>query len=306
MLAAAGILEFFFVPANVVLSIIYPAAVAACLWSRNVRFLWFTTLFAVTLSACVQHSGLHPPLMDMEQVMLINRLASVATTLIVAVFVHRGILTQDFAETQWHSVERKNRELENLNQELGRREEEIVRQNEELRSQTEELERQTEELRVTNEELANWERRLEQLLELARSLTADTGRSEVFTRICETVVSVADAKRWSLSPTPTRRRCWSASVMRCRSNVTTASVPRARRRNRSLSASRSRRRSWRWVKPDMSRTSGCGLTCRFRSRRPGRNSARSWRPHCASKGGRSEPSRRMDPRLASGRPPRWQ
>lgn len=185
MLLLAGVAEFAYVPANIVVSVVYPAAVAACLWAGSLRFLWCTAVLAVILASCVHRYAVQLPLMNMEQVTLINRIGAILTTLIVALFVDRGIRTRIFAMGQVFS-------LEGLNLELGQREEEIVRQNEELQSQTEELERQTEELRVTNEELASWERRLEELLELSRSLTADTPRGEVFTKICESLSTLAE------------------------------------------------------------------------------------------------------------------
>ena len=191
MLLVAAIAEFAYVPSNVVVSVVYPAAVAACLWAGSLRFLWFTAVLAVMLASCVHRYAFQLPLMNMEQVTLINRLGAIFTTLIVALFVDRGIRTRTFAIGQVFS-------LEGLNLELGQREEEIVRQNEELQSQTEELERQTEELRVTNEELASWERRLEELLELSRSLTADTPRSEVFTKICESLSGLAETHATAL------------------------------------------------------------------------------------------------------------
>lgn len=191
MLLLAGIAEFAYVPSNVVVSIIYPAAVAACLWAGSLRFLWITTLVAIFLASCVHRYALQLPLMNMEEVMRINRLSAIFTTVIVALFVDRGIRTRTFAMGQVFS-------LEGLNLELGQREEEIVRQNEELQSQTEELERQTEELRVTNEELASWERRLEELLELSRSLTADTPRGDVFTKICEALCALAETHATAL------------------------------------------------------------------------------------------------------------
>src|SRR5207237_3389426 len=126
-----------------------------------------------------------PPLADMQQVMFVNRLATVVTILVVALFVHHGIRTHSFAIGQLHTLEEQNGALANLNEELGRREEEIVRQNEELQSQTEELERQGEELRVTNDELAAREKALEQLLELSRSLTAELSQPDMLKKICE-------------------------------------------------------------------------------------------------------------------------
>jgi len=198
LLLGAGAIEFALVPSNVVMPILYPAAVATCMWTQSTRTLWITAIVAAVMSLCVYRFALQPPLADMRQVLLLNRVGAVATILIVAVFVDRSIRTHQFAVFQMSSLGDKNGVLERLNTELGQREEEIVRQNEELQSQTEELERQTEELRVTNEELTSWERRLEQLLELSRSLTADTKRSEVFSKVCEALGALVEAHATTL------------------------------------------------------------------------------------------------------------
>jgi PAS domain S-box-containing protein len=192
LLLSAAIAEIAFTPANVLVPIIYPAVIAACLWTRDVRILWGTVLISIVMAIFLQRFAMRPPIIDPNQLALFNRIAAVLTTVMVAVFVDRGIRTYVFAEFQMTELEGQYSSLELLNTELSQREEEIVRQNEELQSQTEELERQTEELRVTNEELASWEKRLEQLLELSRSLTAGTERSEVFTRICEALGTLVE------------------------------------------------------------------------------------------------------------------
>ncbi|HLJ09583.1 MAG TPA: ATP-binding protein [Planctomycetaceae bacterium] len=179
-------------PTPIVVAVIYTVALSGCLWTRSIMFLWSTAIISGILAITVYRFG--PPLTvpDVENFILINHLTAVAAMMFVAVLVHQGIRMHHCVDFQRQSLEQQNAELEELNQQLGQREEEVVRQNEELQSQTEELERQTEELRVTNEELLAWEKRLEQLLELARSLTADTSRSEVFTKICETLGYLAE------------------------------------------------------------------------------------------------------------------
>jgi len=198
LLVGAAIAELAFIPANVLVPIIYPAVVAACLWTRNIRILWGTVLLSVLMSLFLQQFAMRGPMVNAEQLALVNRLTAIATTFVVALFVDRGIRTHVFAENQMFVLEGQYSDLEKLHAEVGQREEEIVRQNEELQSQTEELERQTEELRVTNEELSTWEKRLEQLLELSRTLTATTERHEVFTRICESLGTLIETHSASL------------------------------------------------------------------------------------------------------------
>ncbi|MDB5387209.1 MAG: hypothetical protein JWM11_2855, partial [Planctomycetaceae bacterium] len=187
VLGAVAFIDLVFVPANIVLPILYPVAVAACLWTRSIRYVWIIAFVASVLALTLPQLGPRPSAADVHSILLVNHLAAVFTTLLVAMLVHHAIHTHHGVDVQRQLGEAKNQELEEINHELGQREEEIVRQNEELQSQTEELERQTEELRVTNEELASWEKRLEQLLELARNLTAETSRADVFSQICETL-----------------------------------------------------------------------------------------------------------------------
>ena len=183
----------FVLPTPIIVTVIYTVALAVCLWTRSLAFLWSTALVSGVLAITVYRFGPLLTIPDIEHFVLINHLTAVIAMMFVAVLVHQGIRTHHFVDFQRQSLGQQNGELEELNQQLGQREEEVVRQNEELQSQTEELERQTEELRVTNEELLSWEKRLEQLLELARSLTAETSRSDVFTKICETLGFLAES-----------------------------------------------------------------------------------------------------------------
>ena len=49
LLVGSAVAELAFVPANVLVPIMYPAVVAACLWTRNIRVLWGTVLLAVLM-----------------------------------------------------------------------------------------------------------------------------------------------------------------------------------------------------------------------------------------------------------------
>lgn len=197
-LVITTIVDFMYVPANIIIPVLYPIAIAACLWTRSIQFLWGIAVAATLLALVLPQLGPPPSGANVMLIILCNHLAAVFTGLFVGLLVHHGIRTHDWADGERLAGILKNTQLEELNHELEQHEEEIVRQNEELHSQTEELERQTEELRMTNEELASWEKRLEHLLELARSLTVDTTRSEVFTKICEALVVVAESHSTAL------------------------------------------------------------------------------------------------------------
>ena len=297
MLVAAGIAEIVFIPQNVVIPILYPAAVAACLWSRNLRFLWTTVSVSILLAVFVQRFALQPAIVDVQDVMLINRLATAITTLVVALFVHHGIRTHSFAIGQLLTLGEQNGALGALNEELGRREEEIVRQNEELQSQTEELERQTEELRVTNEELASWEKRLEQLLELARSLTAETSRGEVFSKICETLGAVAETHATALL-----EREADDIRIHCHSGFGPEGVKSDVIRYAESFSSQVMQLGQTGVA--CPKTFACGRTCRFPNRKKAPSFEPCWRLPCASMGVRSVRSRHTARRLVPGRRPK--
>ncbi|HVR73207.1 MAG TPA: ATP-binding protein, partial [Planctomycetota bacterium] len=119
------------------------------------------------------------------EVATVNRVFISLTTFLITMLGHLWIASRRRLEEQTSTLKARNADLDSVNQELGQREEEIVRQNEELQSQTEELERQSEELRVTNDELVAWQRILEQLLELSRSMKPEQGLDEVYRKICE-------------------------------------------------------------------------------------------------------------------------
>lgn len=198
LMSTLTLIDAVFVPANVVVPILYPVAIAACLWTRSLSFLWSTAVVATVLALTLPHIGPPATVQNVLAIVMCNHLAAVMATLLVGLLVHHAIRTHAWADSQRVSMTLKRVQLEELNHELEQREEEIVRQNEELHSQTEELERQTEELRMSNEELASWEKRLEQLLELARNLTLETHRSDVLSKICETLGLVADTHSTAL------------------------------------------------------------------------------------------------------------
>jgi PAS domain S-box-containing protein len=156
------------------LSVLYPAALFPCIWTRSRRMLWGATALALVLTVV---SGFAE---GSDTRAWLNRACAAVATVGTAVMLHRLFLS-------WDELRQRSTEAEAANRDLVAREEEIARQNEELQSQTEELERQSEELRIANEELANREKTLEHLLALSRSLTADLKRSQIMQIVCETM-----------------------------------------------------------------------------------------------------------------------
>ena len=118
---------------------------------------------------------------------LVNRAAVGLTLVLLGLILDHALRAARELEARTGELLHANRELEQRELENSRQNEELQSQSEELQSQSEELERQSEELRVTNEELASWERMLEQLLELSRSLTSELPRSRVLEQICESL-----------------------------------------------------------------------------------------------------------------------
>ncbi len=116
-----------------------------------------------------------------------DRVASALALLALAGILDRALRVARNLTARSDQLLSANRELEQRELENSRQTEELQTQAEELQSQSEELERQSEELRVTNEELASWERMLEQLLELSRSLTSDLPKARVLQQICESL-----------------------------------------------------------------------------------------------------------------------
>ncbi|HEX4129678.1 MAG TPA: ATP-binding protein [Pirellulales bacterium] len=185
VLVVGAALVDLFTPANMILPILYGIPVALMAWSGDRRWLWACAGSAVVLAMLQLAVGTPPTHEQVWAIALLNRVIAAGVILVIAGLSDVRISQQ---RVQWEYLSilhGQNTELEKLNEELREHEELIVRQNEELQSQTEELETQSEELRVANEELVNWERMLEQLLELSRALTIDLGRSEVMSRICE-------------------------------------------------------------------------------------------------------------------------
>jgi len=193
LLALLAFLDFL-TPQNVIVPIAYGFPVGLCAWVPRRRFLWSLTLLAIALNFARMLLGPPPSPEAAQWAALVNRALAAIVTLAAAALVHLRAGEHRWIEGERADFQRRNVEFESANRELERSEQEISRQNEELQSQTEELqsqteelERQSEELRVTNEELAHWEKMLEQLLELSRSLTGDLDRNQTLTRICESL-----------------------------------------------------------------------------------------------------------------------
>lgn len=185
VLALAVTVADVFTSGDVIIPFLFAVPLAFAAASRDARFLWLVTGVTIILTIGLNFWGrgvAHP---DMVLAALVNRLLASISLVSIAGAFHLWMRAEQALEAQRLLREKQNEELETINAELSQREEEIVRQNEELQSQTEELERQSEELRVTNEELASREKMLEQMLELARSLTSELNRDEMLRKICE-------------------------------------------------------------------------------------------------------------------------
>jgi CheY-like chemotaxis protein len=179
---------------QVLAPVLYGASLASLYWSRSRRLLWGFTLMALAATGAVWFWGRSPLELDPVTASGINRLLACAGVVVIALLVQLQMSSVDLADRRRESLRKQYAELQDLNEQISQREEEIVRQNEELQSQSEELERQSEELRISNEELASWEKRLQQLLELSRSLTAELTRSEILKRICESLGLLSDGR----------------------------------------------------------------------------------------------------------------
>lgn len=172
-------------PSNIAMPIAYLGALVLALGAHSLRFSWALAAVQILLTWLIFFFGPGSPFPEAVPYAIAHR------ALVSVVLVFLALISQSRLRMVAHLRQRETtlaaqaHELEEINEELSQREEEIVRQNEELHSQTEELERQTEELRLTNEELAARERSLEQMLELARSLTVGLSRGEVLDKICE-------------------------------------------------------------------------------------------------------------------------
>jgi signal transduction histidine kinase len=158
-------------PAGVFLPIGYGVPVIIIAAFRSRKLLWASTAAFVLLG--ILRFAVFNHLWEYEAMVAFDLLV---ISSILDIWINTG-----------RALERHNLELDAINVDLAAREEEIARQNEELQSQTEELERQSEELRVANEELAHREKILEILLSLSRSLHTEMSRSDIMSRICETL-----------------------------------------------------------------------------------------------------------------------
>lgn len=181
-------------PNNIMAPVLYGVPITCVVWMRDRRWLWIFVLASVLLTICIGVWGRPPTYPEGWWPAVINRTFVAATVLAVAALAQLQSEALEMARLQRESLAQQNAELEELNEQISQREEEIVRQNEELQSQAEELERQSEELRLSNEELASWEKRLEQLLELSRSLTAELDRKEILHKICESLGLLSEGR----------------------------------------------------------------------------------------------------------------
>ena len=180
-------------PPGVVAPVFYTVSIASLIWSRNRRLLWVCAIVAVLVTALVWLWG-RPASAAGDLASEVNRILAIAAIVLIAVVGHLQMANVELADRRRESLRKQFAELEELNEQISQREEEIVRQNEELQSQSEELERQSEELRISNEELASWEKRLEQLLDLSRSLTAEIERGDMLKKICESLGLLSEGR----------------------------------------------------------------------------------------------------------------
>ncbi|HET6883169.1 MAG TPA: GAF domain-containing protein, partial [Pirellulales bacterium] len=181
-------------PKNVQFVTFYVVPIVALIWSRDRRLLWVFTLAAVVANAAVWQWGRAAAPPEAAWAAGVHRLLAGAGVVVAAALVQLQMASVQLADRRRESLRKQYAELQALNEQISQREEEIVRQNEELQSQSEELERQSEELRISNEELAGWEKRLEQLLELSRSLTAELSREEMLDKICESLALLSEGR----------------------------------------------------------------------------------------------------------------
>jgi signal transduction histidine kinase/response regulator RpfG family c-di-GMP phosphodiesterase len=181
-----------FSTSSLAVPILYAVSIPLLSWSGNLRLVWSMAAVSSVLTFALYVWG--PPTANPQffPAALLNRVLSCAVIGAMAALAHLRIRAERFLRARNEMLDKQFAELEALNEELTQREQEMVRQNEELRSQTEELEQQSEELRVANEELMHWEKLLEQLLQLSRSLTASLGAEEIQTRICEALGMLFD------------------------------------------------------------------------------------------------------------------
>ena len=168
--------------APLVVAIGYAVPISLCYFIESRACLAAFTLAAVVLALLPLADGVGP-----SWTTLGNRVGVALTLLGLAWVLDHALRAVRELVLRTDELLHVNRELEQRELENGRQNEELQTQAEELQSQSEELERQSEELRVTNEELASWERMLEQLLELSRSLTSDLPRARILEQICESL-----------------------------------------------------------------------------------------------------------------------
>lgn len=199
LLASVGVALFtvtalaqWVVPDDIYLTVLFSLAVALVTWSRDPKLLWSIAILGVINAQLdlllLTHVSNGADWMDL----VISRGIAVLAVLAMAGIGHMRIMAERTSRSRSEQIETQNAELAAINSELTRREEKILRQNEELQSQTEELERQRETLRITNDDLAQWERILEQLLMLSRSLMANLARDEMLASICEALVALTE------------------------------------------------------------------------------------------------------------------
>jgi signal transduction histidine kinase len=188
-------------PVNLVFSLFYMVPICIVTFALRRGWLWTIGLAAFVLSiistfAASPRTAALPTLVFGLQLFVLNRML-ISCALLPLILV--GSAAQRFywrTRSQAEQLSNSFNEVMNANREIGLREQEILRQNEELQAQTEELERQGEELRLTNEELGRRERTLEQLLDLSRSLTAETSSlsfDEIFNRLCITLMELSQS-----------------------------------------------------------------------------------------------------------------
>ncbi len=181
-------------PNAVMTPIFYVVVLVLAAWTRRRWAVWTAVAASIVLTAAGAYFGPHGAIAgEALRIQWANRSMIIAACVLTGIIADLWIGNEREVEQQREALAEQNQQLETGNREIVTREEEITRQNEELQAQTEELERQSEELRVSNEELGRREKMLERLLDLARSLTAETtylSKDEILSRICESLTEL--------------------------------------------------------------------------------------------------------------------
>jgi PAS domain S-box-containing protein len=169
---------------NPAILMIVALVVVAC--ARRCLALWCMTAFTLATAGVVVFFELAElPAGQLRTTVLINRVFTVVTLLIVSFILDAWIRAD-------HARARKELELSEKNQELATQQESVRHQAAALEEQTRTLQRQSEALRSANEELARGQRMLQVLLDLSRALRLQVDEPHAMEQICRTLAGLVD------------------------------------------------------------------------------------------------------------------